>query len=248
MRLSVRFCAPLALALPLSFAAGGLIAAGGQSQSSPGKFAGSAALVRTPMPAGAAIRPQTIGSGTSRLASRSSPAVARSPKQAVREPVSPNRLLDDLFDRLAKSTDAEESEGIAGAIQRVWLRSGSDTAELLLSRAVAAMASKDLKLAETLLDRLIAIEPDWAEAWNKRATVRFELNDDQGAMRDIAQVLVREPRHFGALTGMGFILQRDGMDKAALKVFRKVLELYPKLDIIRKTVDKLTVDVEGRDI
>jgi Tfp pilus assembly protein PilF len=158
------------------------------------------------------------------------------------------RLLDDLFSRLARSRDKEESQGIAGAIERVWMRSGSDTADLLMSRAVTAMQGKDLQLAETLLTQVIKIEPDWAEAWNKRATVRFEQDDLSGSMEDIAQVLAHEPRHFGALTGMGVILQRVGLDKDALKVYRQALKVYPQLEDIRTLVDKLTIEVEGREI
>lgn len=165
-----------------------------------------------------------------------------------RQQPSQKRVLDELFARLAKSTDSDESEGIARSIKRIWQRSGSDTADLLMARAGTAMGSKNSDLAARLLDSIVALEPDWAEAWNRRATVRFEKFDDDGAMADIAQVLVREPRHFGALSGMGYIFERHDMHKAALKVFRKVLALYPKQDDIRKAVDKLTIQVEGRDI
>lgn len=164
------------------------------------------------------------------------------------QPLAQKRLLDQLFARLARSTDADESEGIARSITRIWLRSGSDTADLLMSRVGTAMGAKKSVLAEQLLDRIVALEPDWAEAWNRRATVRAENFDDNGAMADIAQVLVREPRHFGAMSGMGFIFVRHEMPKQALKVFRKVLALYPKQENIRKAVDKLAVEVEGRDI
>lgn len=160
----------------------------------------------------------------------------------------PQKMLDDLFVRLATAGDADQAQGIAGAIERIWMRSASDTASLLMDRAMTAVQGKDLELAETLLTSVVAIEPDWAEAWNKRSTVRFLRDDDAGAMQDVAQVLVREPRHFGALAGMGAILQRQGMDKQALTVLRRALAVDPQLTDIRTLVDKLTISVEGRPI
>lgn len=170
------------------------------------------------------------------------------PRPVVREATQRAKILDELFQRLGATTDAEEGKGIAGAIERVWLRSGSDTADLLMSRAVAAVQAKDTPLALELLDKVVAIEPGWAEGWNKRATVRFMADDMNGAMADIDRVLKLEPRHFGALSGMGFILERTGLDKRALEIFRHVLTIYPGLPDINKLVDKLAPEVEGRDI
>ena len=94
----------------------------------------------------------------------------------------------------------------------------------------------------------MALEPNWAEAWNQRATVRFLSGDFDGSMADIDRVMKLEPRHFGALTGMGVILQHAGLDKRALEVFGKALEIYPAQPDLKDTVDKLTLDVNGRDI
>jgi hypothetical protein len=170
------------------------------------------------------------------------------PGPVVRETTQRANVLDELFKRLSGTADTEEGKGIAGAIERVWLRSGSDTADLLMNRAMIAVQAKDLPVALELLDKVVAIEPDWAEAWNKRATTRFLAHDFDGSMADIDRVLKLEPRHFGALAGMGFLLQREGLDKRALEVFRHVLTIYPGLTEIRKIVDKLIPDVEGRDI
>ena len=158
------------------------------------------------------------------------------------------QILDELFTRLAQSTDADEAKGIAGAIERVWMRSGSDTADLLMRRAMSALQGEDYALAESVLDAVVVIEPDWSEGWDKRATERFFADDYAGAMADISHVLAIEPRHFGALSGMGFILQKTGFDKEALRVFRKTLEIYPQQDAIRKIVNDLTIEVEGRGI
>jgi len=158
------------------------------------------------------------------------------------------KVLDDLFDRLAKAQDDREAKGVSGAIERVWMHSGSDTADLLMGRAMQALKRKDYALSQELLNAVVEIEPDWAEAWNKRATVRYLADDAMGSMQDIARVIKLEPRHFGALSGMGFILQRGGFDKGALAAFRKALEISPQQEEIRRLVEKLTLSVEGQGI
>jgi tetratricopeptide (TPR) repeat protein len=164
------------------------------------------------------------------------------------QPAGRQKILDDLFERLGKTRDGAEAQGIAGAIQRVWSRSGSDTADIIMERTGKLIGQKDWKLAEEMLDRLVEIEPQWAEAWNRRATVRFFQRDSSGAMQDLAHVLQLEPRHFTALVGVGAILERNEQKAQALRVFRRVLEINPQLDEIQKKVDKLSIEVEGREI
>ena len=110
------------------------------------------------------------------------------------------------------------------------------------------MGLRDFGLSQELLGSLVEIEPDWAEAWNQRATARYLADDDRGAMQDLAHVLVLEPRHFAALAGMGFILQRRGFDKEALRVFRRSLEINPRQSEISRIADALALKVEGRGI
>ncbi len=157
-------------------------------------------------------------------------------------------MLDTLFKRLGKAADADEASGIAVAIQRVWLHSDSATANLLMARAMAALQAGHLPLALTLFDRIIILQPDWAEAWDKRAATRFLGGDLAGAIADIRQALKLEPRHFSAFAALGFALQKEGLDKLALAAFRKSLALDPQQPQIQKIVDKLSIKVEGRDI
>jgi tetratricopeptide (TPR) repeat protein len=157
-------------------------------------------------------------------------------------------FLDGLFKRLKATSDDVEAEGIAGLIERIWARSGSDTADLLMNRATAAMQAKENDLALTLLGRLVEIQPDWAAAWNTRATLLFEMDDLDGSMLDIQRVLGLEPRHFGALSGLAIILEREGLNRSALETYNRVLDLYPALDSVRKARDKLAIDVDGRGI
>ncbi|HMF06427.1 MAG TPA: hypothetical protein VKE72_05380 [Methylocella sp.] len=156
--------------------------------------------------------------------------------------------LDQLFERLRDARKPEEAAEIALLINRLWLQSSSDTANLLMQRAAASLEAQNLSVALSLLDKLVALEPEWAEAWNQRATVRFMTGDLDGAMADINRVIRLEPRHFGALTGMGMILQREGFEQRALEVFSKALAIYPLAADIQKFAEKLRLEIEGQDI
>ena len=160
---------------------------------------------------------------------------------------SPAATLDKLFERLAAAKSPEEAQGIARLIQRRWARSGSDTADLLMTRAQTAMKDRQVELTIELLDRVVALEPDWAEAWNQRANALFLAGDPIRSMLDIGEALKREPRHYGAMIGLGTILRQQGDDKHAMAVFRRALEIYPQLEAGKNAVDSLKVDIDGRD-
>jgi tetratricopeptide (TPR) repeat protein len=117
-----------------------------------------------------------------------------------------------------------------------------------MSRAKTAMDGKDTDVALKLLDAVIKLRPDYVEAWNRRATIYYLQNDYSRSMEDIRQVLIREPRHFGALAGLGMIMQETGDDKHALDAFRKALAINPYLERVPELVKSLTEKVEGRDI
>lgn len=194
---------------------------------------------------GFSSRPGEPGKGD---AAKAEPAKPDAPRADASQPAGRQKILDELFQRLERTKDRAEARGISGAIERVWMRSGSDTADLLMERVSTAMTGKEWPLAEDLLDRIVDLDPQWAEAWNKRATVRFFKDDFSGSMEDLAHVLKLEPRHYTALVGMGVILEKGEQNKAALRVFRKALDINPQLGDIRKKVDKLTIEVDGRDI
>jgi tetratricopeptide (TPR) repeat protein len=185
-------------------------------------------------------------------AQKSGSAEAGQLKQALAPKPTPEaarkQMLDTLFERLRQASDPEAAQRIADSIERLWLQSQSDTANLLMQRAAASVMARQYPLALSLLDRLVALEPDWAEAWNQRATTRFLNGDADGAMADIDRVIKLEPRHFGALSGMGMILQGAGLNKSALQIFNQVLAIYPREADIRKLTEKLTLEVEGQDI
>jgi len=156
--------------------------------------------------------------------------------------------LDTLFDALKIAPDAESAKAIEERIWSVWMASGSDTCNLLMGRMKAAADEKDYDLAIKLLDAIIGLKPGYTEAWNRRATLYFMQKDYGHALADIREVLVREPRHFGALSGLGLILQEIGDDKHALEAYRRALAVDPHLEHIGDVVKTLRDKVEGRDI
>ncbi len=156
--------------------------------------------------------------------------------------------LDRLFEALKIAPDTESAKYIEGRIWALWFASGSDTANLLMSRVKTATEAKDLDLALKLLDSIIDIKPDFIEAWNRRATLHFMKKEYGPALADIRQVLAREPRHFGALSGLGIILQELGDEKHALEAYRRAVAVYPHIERIPDLVKKLSEKVDGRDI
>jgi tetratricopeptide (TPR) repeat protein len=156
--------------------------------------------------------------------------------------------LDRLFEALKVAPDEDSAKYVENRIWAIWLASSSDTANLLMSRAKTAVDSKDYDLAIKLLNAVIDIKPDFVEAWNRRATVYYTQKDFGRALADIHEVLAREPRHFGALSGLGIILQELGDDKRALEVFRRALAIHPHLERVPDLVKKLTDQIDGRDI
>jgi tetratricopeptide (TPR) repeat protein len=156
--------------------------------------------------------------------------------------------LDKLFEALKIAPSEDSAKFVENRIWALWLAAGGDTGNLLMGRVKTAMDGKDYDLAIKLLNAIVDIRPDYVEAWNRRATVYYSQKDFGHALADISEVLKREPRHFGALTGLGMIMQELGDDKAALEAYRRALAVHPKLEKIPELVKRLTEKVEGRDI
>jgi len=179
-------------------------------------------------------------------------------KQQKKLPEAPGKLpkvgadrtrgLDFLFGALKVAPDEASAKHVEARIWALWMQTPSDTAALLMVRAKAAMDAQKMDVALKLLDAVVKLRPDYVEAWNRRATVYYLQNDYTHSLEDIEQVLVREPRHFGALAGLGMIMQDLGDEKRALDAFRKALAVNPHLEKVPELVKTLTEKVEGRDI
>lgn len=167
---------------------------------------------------------------------------------ASKIPADRAKRLDFLFGALKAAPDEISAKHVEAGIWAIWLQTPSDTAALLMARAKAATDAQQPQVAIKLLDAIIKLRPDYVEAWNRRATLHYLQNDYADAMADIEQVLIREPRHFGALAGLGMIMEDLGDDKRALDAFRKALAINPHLDKVPELVKQLSEKVEGRDI
>jgi tetratricopeptide (TPR) repeat protein len=158
------------------------------------------------------------------------------------------RGLDFLFGALKAAPDEASAKHVEARIWALWLQTPSDTAALLMMRAKTAMDAQQMDIALKLLDAVVKLRPDYVEGWNRRATLFYLRNDYTHSLQDIEQVLVREPRHFAALAGLGMIMQDLGDEKRALDAFRKALAINPHLEKVPELVKTLSEKVEGRDI
>src|SRR5882762_2194837 len=199
----------------------------------------SLALAAALLAAGATVTPLRAEPGSWADAPEKLPRLPRGDR---------SKNLEFLFEALKAAPDADSAKLVEGRIWALWLASGSDTTDLLMSRVKTAQDGKDTKLAIQLLDAVVDMRPDYVEAWNRRATLHFANKDYGKSVADIRQVLAREPRHFGALTGLGVIMQELGEEKLALEAFRRALAVNPHLQKVPDFVKTLTEKVEGRDI
>ena len=156
--------------------------------------------------------------------------------------------LATLFEALKVAPDEASAKAIEDRIWALWMVSGSDTCNVLMSRAKMAADGRDYGLAIKPLNAVIELRPEYTEGWNRRATVYYLQKDYAHSLADIREVLAREPRHFGALSGLGAIMQEIGDDKHALAAYRRALAIDPHLEHIGEVVKTLTEKVEGRAI
>jgi tetratricopeptide (TPR) repeat protein len=155
------------------------------------------------------------------------------------------RRLDELFRRLAAAPGPREASEIEDLIWGLWMSHDDPQAEEELERATRAIAARDLDDAELILDGLVATQPGFAEAWNKRATLYFLQNRDAPSVADIRRTLELEPRHFGAICGFGQIALRHGDRDTALFAFHAALRVNPHLASIRAAVEDLASERSG---
>lgn len=150
----------------------------------------------------------------------------------------PSRL-DELFDKLLACPGPAAATRIEDAIWAIWMYHDHEGAELALERATADIAARRYDIAETRLAILLRRRPDWAEAWNKRATLCYVLERDDESVAAIHRTLEIEPRHFGAMCGLGEILRSHGNIEAACLAFSMALRVHPLLGGVRDMVQDM---------
>jgi len=157
--------------------------------------------------------------------------------------------LDQLFTDLVKTGDQTEIAELTSEIWARWIAYDGDAdADRLMKTGMALMNKGMLDGAEQIFSQLVYRHPDFAEAWNKRATVRFLRGNDAGSRRDIARVINLEPRHFGALSGLGMINMRNGDLQAALQAFEAALQVNPHLDQAAEVSQQIRTQLRGQPL
>jgi tetratricopeptide (TPR) repeat protein len=139
------------------------------------------------------------------------------------------RALDALFKGLKAARGDDEADVLVARIWEVWMRSGRVDVDRILEEGVGYLSIRQLGAAHDRFSEVIAAAPGFAEAWNKRATVLFLMNEHERSLADIEKVLVLEPRHFGALAGRGMIHAHAGRWKEALDAYYQALAVNPFL-------------------
>lgn len=156
--------------------------------------------------------------------------------------------LDKLFEELRRERREIAAERIASRIRDKWLDSGSASIDAMMQWSQEAVDAKKYGVALDFLDRITVLLPDYAEGWNRRATVHFLMNSYRKSMADIDRTLRLEPRHFGALAGMGSILKQSGRKQLALDAYERALAIYPMMRSAQKEVAELSEELAGEGI
>ena len=155
--------------------------------------------------------------------------------------------LQPLFADLQTPLSATAAQQIENQIWKYWLSFPDDqTIENAMATAMLIMERGQLQSAERIFGRIINHEPHFAEAWNKRATVRFLAGNYNGSAKDIAKVLQLEPRHFGALSGLGMIHMHNGDWQNALKTYELAFSIHPYLTNVETIINDLKTRLKGR--
>jgi len=158
------------------------------------------------------------------------------------------KLLSDLYVQLGKSPGEEDAKVVTEAIERLWMRSGSDTVDLLMARTGKLMQDKKYDVALDILDSVIELEPEYPEVWTRRAAAQFAKKHFEQSLESLRHALALDPSHYKAIEGLGLLMQELGDKESALKAYRRVLKVHPHLEDALQAVKELSREVEGQGI
>ena len=156
--------------------------------------------------------------------------------------------LEDLFQALLEAEDIGSARATETAIWSIWLEHDDVAVAILMQNGMAAMNRGDGRAALEDFDQIVKIAPDFAEGWNKRATVHYLMGNYEESLADIEETLAREPRHFGALSGRGLVYSQLEDLEAALESFEAALEVNPLMRGPRANADAIRKVLEGQRI
>lgn len=156
--------------------------------------------------------------------------------------------LDSLFVELRGAPTREDAAAIERNIWKIWLLSGNGAVDAYVLRGLQAMGTGDNEAALAAFDKVVAAMPDFAEGWNKRATVNYLLGRFDASVIDIQKTLALEPRHFGALSGLALINLALSREREALKAFEAALRVHPNLPGADTHIRELREKIRGKGI
>lgn len=152
-----------------------------------------------------------------------------------------------MLGQLRLAPDANAAAKLEAQVWARWRDSGSPTVNVLLERAAIAQAQKRPQLAQAFLNDAAKLAPGCAEIWHQKAALAYDLGDKVQAVRDIHEVLLREPRHFGALAALGLIYEEFGREQAALMAYQEALAVHPFFQPAEAGVKRLGGKADGRE-
>ena len=164
-----------------------------------------------------------------------------------------NNKLDKLFIKLKNTKDLSSAQVIENEIWEIWSihpsddRRGFRLTELLI-QGTRLMNMRELSKAYEVFTKIITVESDWAEAWNKRATVLYLMKQYESSLADIEITLVLEPRHFGALSGQALNYIELNLYEKAIESYKAAQKIYPLLDSAKKMIPELQVLINDQSI
>lgn len=156
--------------------------------------------------------------------------------------------LAPLFEMLRTTEDVESAILAERRIWAIWLQHDDPDIEKMMAAGTTAMSVGALKEARAAFDRMIELDPGYAEAWNKRATVEYALGNYEASLSDIEETLKREPRHFGALAGKGLVFSAMDELEAAVQAFEETLEVHPNSPGAKTNIELLEQALQDRSI
>lgn len=151
--------------------------------------------------------------------------------------------LDRLFAELRRTSNEAAAKRIAAQIQTIWNRSGSATIDLLMQWASGAMLEKKYDVASDFLDEAVALMPDYAEIWNRRAMLHMLKKQPDRAIYDVNKAIELEPRHYSSLIILATLMEDRGLKERAMQVYGQALELYPMMRDIQNIYAQLAEEL-----
>lgn len=156
--------------------------------------------------------------------------------------------LAPLFERLEQAQSLEQARALSDEIWAIWSEAPDARAAQLMERGITAMSAGRYTTAFAAFSELVEHSPNFAEAWNKRATLNYMIGSYEASIDDIERTLALEPRHFGALSGLGLIMMAVDRPQAAKRSFEAALSINPYLPAARSHIEALESGAEGAPI